>query len=109
MMQALLVAVGAALLLFAGHAWGRIAASGEAEPADELDARRAPPAAQVIVPAVLGLGALVAAISLQSGGGVRLPTPARLDRMRAGPDPALAAEVEPRPEAEREGEEGPPA
>lgn len=82
MMQALLVVAAAGLLVFAGYSWGRVAGIDEAQRIDEFDTPRAPSAAEVIVPAILGIGCLVGAFLLQAGPGVRLPTPARLEQMR---------------------------
>lgn len=80
-MQGLLVVAATGLLLFAGYSWGQRATSGMDE-GDALEPRRVPGVAQVIVPALLGLGCCVAAITLQSEAGVRLLTPARLTEMQ---------------------------
>lgn len=98
MMQALLVVTAAVLLMFAGYTWGRAAGIDEAQRSDDLGGTRAPSPAQVIVPALLGLGSLTAAFLLQAGAGVRLLTPARLEQMQTGAgdaaeDPGAASEA----------------
>lgn len=97
MMQGLLVLAAAGLMLFAGYSWGRAAGLEEAVGVQEsLDAPRSPSAAQVVVPALLGLGCLAAAFLLQAEGGVRLLTPARLEEMQErAVRPASAGTAEP--------------
>lgn len=80
--QALLVVIAAGLLMSAGYSMGRSAAVRS----DDLTPARSPGAGQTIVLAVLGLGALGAALALQGGGGVRLLTPRRLREMEAALD-----------------------
>lgn len=80
--QALLVVIAAALLMSAGYSMGRSAAVR----GDDLTPARAPGAGQTIVLALLGVGALGAALALQGGGGVRLLTPRRLREMEAALD-----------------------
>ena len=71
--QGLLVLIGAALLLFAGYQWGR---------AGDTDSDvRAPSAMQVVALGVLGTAAFAAALALQGRGGIRIPTPARLEEL----------------------------
>lgn len=82
-MQALLVLVAAGLLMFAGYSLGRAAGYDQALEASEIDPPRRPGAGQVIVLALLGLGALGGALALQVEGGVRLLTPARLSEMQS--------------------------
>jgi hypothetical protein len=95
-MQALLVLVAAGLLVFSGYAWGRAAGFTAGAAADPLDAAPGDATGQVVVLVVLGLGALAAAFALQTEGGVRLLTPARLDALeKAGAVPALAPDGEP--------------
>lgn len=79
--QILLVVAAAALLLFAGYAWGRSSGFDAGARAGEIDAPRRPPAAQAIVLALLGLAALGGALMLQGDGTVKIPTPARLDEL----------------------------
>jgi hypothetical protein len=74
--QGLLVVIAAGLLLVAGYQWGRA-------DADESggDGSPAPSAMQVVALAVLGTAAFGAAIALQGRGGIRIPTPARLEEL----------------------------
>jgi hypothetical protein len=100
--QLLLVAIAAGLLLFAGYAWGRSSGYEAGARAGELDAPRKPSSAQTLVLALLGTGALGAALLLQGGPEtVRVPTPAKLDEL-AGRAEATAVERAERapPEAE---------
>ena len=73
-MQGLLVVIAAGLLLVAGYQWGRsedASASGSPSPS----------AMQVVALALLGTASFAGAISLQGRGGIRIPTPARLDEL----------------------------
>lgn len=72
--QGLLVLIAAGLLLVAGYQWGR--ADGAS-----ADGTRSPSAMQVIALAALGTAAFGAAIALQGSGGIRIPTPARLEEL----------------------------
>ena len=81
MVQIILVLLAAGLLMFAGYSLGRARGFDEGRSADELSAPEPPSSVQTIVLAVLGLGALGAAIALQAPGGVRLLTPAKLLEM----------------------------
>lgn len=76
--QILLVVVAAGLLLFAGYGWGRDTAAGPGHPADP---ESRPSLARTVVLAVLAAGALGTAFALQGPGGVRIPTPARLEEL----------------------------
>lgn len=84
--QALLGFLGAGLLLFAAFQWTRtdIRATPAGGPTP-------PSAGEIVSLAVLGLGALGAARLLQGPGGVRMPTPARLEEL-AGRAEAAAVE-----------------
>lgn len=80
--QLLLIAIAAGLLLFAGYSSGRSSGYEAGAQAREIDAPRKPSVVQTIVLAVLGAGALGAALLLQGGPEtVRIPTPARLDEL----------------------------
>ena len=81
MVQIILVLLAAGLLMFAGYSMGRASGFEDGRSADEFSAPKEPSAVQTIVLAVLGLGALGAAIALQAPGGVRLLTPAKLLEM----------------------------
>lgn len=76
--QILLVLIAAGLLMFAGYSMGRRSGFDDGRRAGDIDAPTQPAASQTFVVALLGLGALGAAIALQTDGGVRLLTPARL-------------------------------
>lgn len=81
LVQGLLVLIAAGLLIFAGFAWGRSSGYELGRRSDDLGAPSKPSAAEVIVPALLGLGALTGALLLQGPGGIRMPTPARLEEL----------------------------
>jgi hypothetical protein len=89
--QGLLVVIAAGLLLFAGHQWGRSSGFEDARAAAGLGGPAQPSAMQVIALAVLGLSALGVAVALQGPGGIRIPTPARLDEL-AGRAESVALE-----------------
>src|ERR671915_1370241 len=80
LMQALLIVVAAALLMFAGYSWGRADGFDDAR-AQQIAPPRAPGIGQVVVPAALALVAIGAAMWLGGPGGVRIPTPARLEEL----------------------------
>ena len=79
--QILLILIAAGLLLFAGYALGRRAGFDDGRRAGEIDAPSQPGLAEVGVPALLGLAALGGVLALQGPGGLRMPTPARLDEL----------------------------
>lgn len=81
LVQGLLVLIAAGLLLFAGYSLGKSAGYDEGRRADDLGAPEKPSFAEVLIPALLGLGALGGAVYLQGPGGVRMPTPARLEEL----------------------------
>jgi len=85
--QAILVLLGAALLMFAGFSLGRSSGYEAGRNAAEVDAPREPSDAQTVVLAILGLAALGGALAVQGDGGVRLLTPARLAEMEKGAGP----------------------
>jgi hypothetical protein len=88
--QGLLVAVGLALLLFAARQWAR--SSGFDDAAVNRAGGPTPPSAtEVVALALLGIGALASARALQGPGGIRIPTPARLEEL-AGRAEAVAVE-----------------
>ena len=110
LVQVLLVAVAAGLLMFAGYSLGRARGFDDGRAAEDLSPPRRPSSAQTLVLATLGLGALGAALALQGSGGVRLLTPAKLLEMEspgeAGPvpldDEAAGPDSDPaRPDTER--------
>ena len=81
MVQVFLVVIAAGLLVFAGFSMGRSGGYERGLKADELGAPKKPATSQTIVLVILGLGALAGALAIQSEGGVRLLTPARLRDM----------------------------
>ena len=91
--QILLVLLAAGLLLFAGYSAGRRSGYDAGQRADDIGPPRRPPVAQTIVLAVLGIGALTGAFAL-SGGGVRIPTPSRLDELAGRAESAAVERAE---------------
>jgi TRAP-type C4-dicarboxylate transport system permease small subunit len=79
--QVLLLCIAAALFVFAGYSWGKADGFDSARRSGDLGAPSRPDAAQVIVLVVLGGAALTGALLIQATGGVRLPTPAKLDEL----------------------------
>jgi hypothetical protein len=82
--------------MFAGYAMGRADGYSDGQRSNELGAPEEPGLAEVVVPGLLGLGALGGALLLQGQGGIRMPTPARLEELagraeRAAIDRAEAA------------------
>lgn len=98
LVQVLLVALAAGLLMFAGYSLGRARGFGDGRAADGLTPPRKPSSVQTVVLFALGFGALGGAVALQGSGGVRLLTPAKLlemeERGDAGPI-AVDDETEP--------------
>ena len=81
LVQVLLVLLATGLLLFAGYSRGVSSGYISGRRAGDLGAPAPPALAQTLVLAALGAGALGAAVSLQGTGGVRIPTPARLEEL----------------------------
>ena len=79
--QILLVLLAAGLLLFAGYGLGRSRGYDDGRRANEIDAPSKPSTAETIVPALLCLASLGGALSLQGQGGIKMPTPARLEEL----------------------------
>jgi hypothetical protein len=94
MVQVLLVLIAAGLLMFAGYALGKSAGYDDGKSADDLGGPSKPGLAETIIPALLGLGALGAAIALQGPGGLRMPTPARLDELAGRAEDAAIGRAE---------------
>ncbi|HEX2240786.1 MAG TPA: hypothetical protein VHJ82_06575 [Actinomycetota bacterium] len=90
LMQVLLVVLGAALFVFAGYSWGRVAGFEAGRRAGDVDAPRPPSWAQSVVLAALGAGAVIGAGLLQQSV-PRLPQPARLDELAGGTASVTAA------------------
>jgi hypothetical protein len=91
LMQVVLVTIAAALLMFAGYTWGRADGYDAGRRSTEVGGPARPSAVQVLVLCALGLGALAGAYALGGPGGVRIPSPARLDEL-AGRAEATAVE-----------------
>ena len=87
LVQILLVLIAGGLLMFAGYSLGVIAGMESAQRSGELGAPAKPSALQPVALAVLGLGAFSGALLLQAAGGIRLPTPARLEAVAGAPEP----------------------
>jgi hypothetical protein len=87
------MAVG--LFAVAAYQWARASAFDDSHPEDAAGGPTRPPAAEVIVLAILGCGALGAALILRApGGGVRLPTPARLEELAGRAEGAAVERAE---------------
>lgn len=94
LVQALLVLIAAGLLMYAGYALGRSRGYDDGKAAGELGAPTDPSLGEVIVPALLGLGSLCGALLLQGQGGLRMPTPARLDELAGRAEQAAIDKAE---------------
>lgn len=93
--QILLVLTAGALIALAGYSYGRVAGYEDARRSDALDAPRRPSIVQPIVLVALGGVALGAAFLLQDPrGGVRMPTPARLDEFAGRAEQAAIEKAE---------------
>ncbi len=79
-MQILLVAVGAALFVFAGFSWGRVVGFEDGRRAADLDTPRRPSWTQTLVLGALGAAAIAGAGLLQQSV-PRLPRPGRLEEL----------------------------
>lgn len=88
-MQGLLIAMAAALLLFAGYSWGRSAGYEEGLAAGDIDAPSAPSTTQTVVLVLLGAGSLAGAFLLQRDGVAVVPTPAKLDTLAGRAEQAM--------------------
>jgi hypothetical protein len=91
--QVLLILFAAGLLLFAGYTWGRISGYDAGRRADALDAPASPSGVQTAVLVVLAGISLGAAVALQ-GGGVNVPTPARLEELTGRAEAAAVERAE---------------
>jgi hypothetical protein len=79
--QICLVIVAAALLMLAGYSQGRAKGFQQGRAANQVGAPASPSSSKTVVIAILGFGALGAAVLLQGQAGVRLPVPARLEEL----------------------------
>lgn len=89
--QGLLVVLGAGLLFFAAYQWARSNDFDEPRADRAAGGPIAPTTGEVAALALLGIVGLGAAWLLQGPGGVRIPTPARLEEL-AGRAEAAAVE-----------------
>lgn len=80
-MQVLLVLVAAGLLVFAGFGWGKRTGYDEGRRAGDLGGPARTSLGEVVVPAALALAFLGGAFLLQGRGGLRMPSPARLEEL----------------------------
>ena len=94
LVQGLLVVIAAGLLMFAGYGLGRSRGYDEGSQKGELGAPDEPGLAEVLVPALLGLSALGGALLLQGQGGIRMPTPARLEELAGRAEQAAIDKAE---------------
>jgi hypothetical protein len=94
LVQVLLVLIAAGLLMFAGYALGKSAGYEDGRSADDLGGPTKPGVLETLVPGLLGLGALGAALALQGSGGPRMPTPARLDELAGRAEDAAIGRAE---------------
>jgi hypothetical protein len=79
--QALLVLISGGLMMLAGYSYGRVTGYEDGREAEGFDAPKKPSIAQTLVLVTLG-GITIGAAGLLGGpGGVRIPTPARLDEL----------------------------
>ena len=91
--QALLILFATGLLLFAGFTWGRASGYDAGRRADALDAPASPSGVQTAVLVALAGVALGAAVARQ-GGGVKVPTPARLEELTGRAEAAAVERAE---------------
>jgi hypothetical protein len=92
--QICLILTAAALLMLAGYSLGRAKGFDQGRAATQVGAPAAPSSAKTVVIAILGLGALAAAVLLQGQGGVRLPVPARLEELTGRAESAAIERAE---------------
>lgn len=92
--QVLLVLLAAGLLVFAGYSAGRRSGYDAGARAAEESPPRRTPVAQTVVLSILGAAALGGAVALQGGGGVRIPTPSRLDELAGRAESAAVQRAE---------------
>jgi hypothetical protein len=92
--QICLVLIAAGLLMLAGYSLGKVKGFDEGRAASRVGAPAAPSAAKSFVVAILGFGALSAAVLLQGQGGVKLPVPARLEELTGRAESAAIERAE---------------
>ena len=104
LVQVILVLVAAALLMYGGYALGKADGYDDGAKSDDLAGPSRPGLGETIVPALLGLGALGAALLLQGRGGVKMPSPARLDELAGRAEDAAVVRAERIAEEQRSAE-----
>lgn len=77
--QVLIAVLAVGLFTLAGYTAGRASGFDDGRRADSIDAPARPSAVQTVSLLILGGVLLGAAFALQARGGVRMPTPARLE------------------------------
>lgn len=92
--QILLVLVSGALMMFAGYSYGRADGYDDGRRAGEIDAPKEPSIVQTVVLVTLGGVAIAGAGLLQGAGGVRIPTPARLEELTGRAESAAVERAE---------------
>ncbi|MGH2449719.1 MAG: hypothetical protein ACRDGE_00300 [Candidatus Limnocylindria bacterium] len=88
--QVLLVLIAAGLLVFAGYSWGKADGFERGRSAADVDAPSKPSVVQTAALVLLGAAALGGAVALQGPGGVRVPSPARLEELAGRAEEASA-------------------
>jgi hypothetical protein len=79
--QVLMALLAVGLFIFAGYTAGRASGFDDGRRSGAIDAPAKPSTAQTVSLAILGTVLLGAAFALQAQGGLRMPTPARLDEL----------------------------
>ena len=79
--QILLVLISGGLMMLAGYSYGRVTGYDDGREAAEFDAPKKPSIVQTLVLVTLGGVTIGAAALLGGPGGVRIPTPARLEEL----------------------------
>lgn len=92
--QVLLVLISGGLMMLAGYSYGRVTGYDDGRKAGAIDAPKEPSIVQTVVLVTLG-GITIGAAGLLGGpGGVRIPTPARLDELSGRAEEAAIERAE---------------
>ena len=92
--QILLVLISGALMTFAGYSYGRVDGYRDGAQRGAIDAPREPSIVQPAVLVILGGVTIAAAGLLSDRGGVRMPTPARLEELAGRAEGAALTRAE---------------
>jgi hypothetical protein len=92
--QLLLVLIAGGLMMLAGYSYGRHRGYADGLRAGDFDAPKKPSIVQTLVLVTLGGAAIGAAGLLGGPGGVRIPTPARLEELTGRAEDAAIARAE---------------